>query len=96
MKNFFIKFGFMLCMGAAGLLLMAYLAPFVPPDKFWPVSFFGLAYPYILLANFVFLVFYHNHLFHGRRIAFNTKFIAHIVEWQHFAVYGYFIPVGFE
>lgn len=56
MKNFFSKFGFTLNIGAAFLLLLAYLAPFVPPDFFWPISFFGLAYPYLVLINFIFLL----------------------------------------
>jgi len=55
-KKFFSKFGFTLNIGASFLLLLAYLAPFVPPDYFWPLSFFGLAYPYLVLVNFIFLV----------------------------------------
>jgi len=55
-KNFFSKFGFTLNIGAALLLLLSYLAPFVPPDFFWPLSFFGLAYPYLVLVNFIFLI----------------------------------------
>jgi len=55
-KNFFSKFGFTLNIGTAFVLLLAYLAPFVPPDFFWPLSFFGLAYPYLVLINFIFLV----------------------------------------
>ncbi|NEW81971.1 MAG: endonuclease/exonuclease/phosphatase family protein [Mariniphaga sp.] len=56
MKNFFSKFGFTLNIGAVFLLLLAYLAPYVPPDFFWPLSFFGLAYPYLMLVNLIFLV----------------------------------------
>jgi len=55
-KNFFSKFGFALNIGLVFLLLLAYLAPFVPPDYFWPLSFFGLAYPYLVLVNLIFLV----------------------------------------
>lgn len=55
-KNFFSKFGFTLNIGAVILLLLSYLAPFVPPDLFWPLSFFGLAYPYLVLVNFIFLI----------------------------------------
>jgi len=55
-KKFFSKFGFTLNIGAAFLLLLSYLAPFVPPDLFWPLSFFGLAYPYLVLVNFIFLI----------------------------------------
>lgn len=56
MKNFFSKFGFTLNIGITILLLLSYLAPIVPPDSFWPLSLFGLAYPYLVLLNFVFLV----------------------------------------
>jgi len=55
-KNFFSKFGFTLNIGAAFLLLLAYLAPFLPPDFFWPLAFLGLSYPYLALVNIVFLV----------------------------------------
>ncbi|MBL4651855.1 MAG: endonuclease/exonuclease/phosphatase family protein [Flavobacteriales bacterium] len=40
------------------LLLITYLAPFVPPDIFWPIAFFGLAYPFILLINIVFGIYW--------------------------------------
>ena len=56
MKNFFSEFGFTLNIGVAFLLLLSYLAPFVPPDIFWPLSFFGLAFPYLVLVNILFLV----------------------------------------
>ena len=56
MKKLFSKFGFALNVGIAFLLLLAYLASIVPPDSFWPFSFFGLAYPYLVLPNLIFLV----------------------------------------
>jgi endonuclease/exonuclease/phosphatase family metal-dependent hydrolase len=40
------------------LLLLAYLAPLVNPTKFWPIAFFGLAYPFVLLLNALFVVFW--------------------------------------
>jgi endonuclease/exonuclease/phosphatase family metal-dependent hydrolase len=55
-RDFFSKFGFTLNIGASFLLLLSYLAPFVPPDTFWPFSFFGLAFPYLMLVNLIFLV----------------------------------------
>jgi len=39
-------------------LLMSYLAAFVSPEILWIFAFFGLAYPYILLANICFMVFW--------------------------------------
>ena len=41
----------------AGLsLLLSYFAPFISPDDFWPLAFFGLAFPYIVLVNIIFLL----------------------------------------
>lgn len=45
-------------MAAAGALLVAYLAVHISPEKFALPAFFGLAYPYILLLNIIFLVFW--------------------------------------
>lgn len=56
MGSFFSKMGFAVNIGTAFLLLLGYLAQFVPPDNFWPLSFFGLAFPYLSLLNVVFLV----------------------------------------
>ena len=35
-------------------LLISYLAPVTDPKKFWPIAFFGLAYPVLLLINLIF------------------------------------------
>jgi endonuclease/exonuclease/phosphatase family metal-dependent hydrolase len=32
-------------------LIFAYLAPYISPAIFWPIAFFGLAFPVIVLAN---------------------------------------------
>lgn len=40
------------------LLLLTYLAPFIPPQIFWPLSIFGLAYPFLLLINILFFIFW--------------------------------------
>jgi endonuclease/exonuclease/phosphatase family metal-dependent hydrolase len=37
-------------------LLLAYLCPFVHPSTFWPLPFFGLAYPVIMLVILLLLV----------------------------------------
>jgi len=34
-------------------LICAYLAPYISPAVFWPLAFFGLAYPVILVANII-------------------------------------------
>jgi endonuclease/exonuclease/phosphatase family metal-dependent hydrolase len=39
-------------------LLVSYLAPVTDPRKFWIFAFFGLAYPPILLTNFLMIVYW--------------------------------------
>ena len=39
-------------------LLISYLAVYIPPDKFWVPSFFGLAFPFFVAANILFIVFW--------------------------------------
>ncbi len=39
-------------------LLISYLSVYIAPDKFWIPSFFGLAFPFIAMANFLFIVFW--------------------------------------
>jgi endonuclease/exonuclease/phosphatase family metal-dependent hydrolase len=40
------------------LTLLSYFAPKTPPDKSWLLIFLGLGYPWLLLANFLCLVFW--------------------------------------
>ncbi|MDF3077264.1 MAG: Endonuclease/exonuclease/phosphatase [Sphingobacteriaceae bacterium] len=44
--------------GLAVLLLLSYLASVVNPASFWPLAFLGLGYPFLLLVNFLFIVFW--------------------------------------
>lgn len=39
-------------------LLISYLAVFIPPDTFWIPSFFGLAFPFFVTANILFIIFW--------------------------------------
>jgi len=39
-------------------LLLGYLAPYIDPRKFWPIAFFGLAYPPLLLANVIMIMYW--------------------------------------
>src|SRR5690606_27918370 len=39
-------------------LLMAYLAPWISPNLFWPMAFFGIAYPVLLGINLIFVLFW--------------------------------------
>jgi endonuclease/exonuclease/phosphatase family metal-dependent hydrolase len=39
-------------------LLLSYLATTTDPEKYWHIALFGLAYPFILLANTLFIIFW--------------------------------------
>lgn len=43
---------------AVVLLLLSYLAPLIKPQTFWPIAFFGIAYPILLIVNLLFVVFW--------------------------------------
>ena len=38
--------------------LFAYVSPYFSPNTFWPLAFFGLATPYLLLLNVIFALFW--------------------------------------
>ncbi|MDZ4758865.1 MAG: endonuclease/exonuclease/phosphatase family protein [Bacteroidota bacterium] len=40
------------------LLLGSYLAPWVNPENYWMVAFLGLMHPFLLLINFLFVVYW--------------------------------------
>jgi endonuclease/exonuclease/phosphatase family metal-dependent hydrolase len=40
------------------LLLLSYTAPYVDPERFWPVAFIGMAYLPLIALNAVFVVFW--------------------------------------
>ena len=56
--SFFNKVVFILNIGAAVALLLSYLAAYVNPATFWLLAFFGLAYPFLLLTNFLFIIYW--------------------------------------
>lgn len=39
-------------------ILLSYLAPIVNPSTFWPLSFFGLFYPVLLIINIAFVIYW--------------------------------------
>lgn len=43
---------------AVVFLLLAYLSPFINPENFWIISFFGLFFPIFFLLNILFLIFW--------------------------------------
>ncbi|RVU01253.1 endonuclease [Mucilaginibacter limnophilus] len=54
LERFLLWTNYLLC----AALLISYLAPVVNPEKFWPLAFFGLAYPPILLLNMLAILYW--------------------------------------
>jgi endonuclease/exonuclease/phosphatase family metal-dependent hydrolase len=50
-KRFITHILLLLNLGLIISLICAYLAPYISPAIFWPLAFFGLAYPVIVLLN---------------------------------------------
>jgi endonuclease/exonuclease/phosphatase family metal-dependent hydrolase len=56
--SIFTKIAFFVNIIFAISLLVSYLAVYISPDKFWLIAFFGLAYPFLLLINLLFFLFW--------------------------------------
>lgn len=56
--HFFSKIILAVNVLAVGALLLSYLASYLDPHTFWPASFFGLAYPGILVMNILFIIYW--------------------------------------
>jgi endonuclease/exonuclease/phosphatase family metal-dependent hydrolase len=56
LKHFINRFFFYLNILAGVALLLSYLSTYISPAKIWVLAFFGLAYPYILLVNVLFML----------------------------------------
>ena len=59
---------------------LAYLSPFIHPGKFWIPSFFGLAYPWLLLFNIGFIIFWLSF----KKKYFLFSLVTIILGWNHF------------
>ena len=64
-------------------LLTSYLSVYISPDKFWIPSFFGLAYPYILLGNILFVLYW---LFSSSKFAL-ISIITILLGYHHLQNY---------
>lgn len=61
--------------------LFSYLSPLLHPSQFWPASFLGLSYPWLLLLNILFIFFWalKKHYY----FLFSTACI--LIGWGHFS-----------
>jgi len=56
--NFIDKIFLWLNIFLCASLLISYLAPIADPSKYWYIAFFGLAYPFLLLGNIIFVIYW--------------------------------------
>lgn len=66
-----------------GALLLSYLSVFISPEKIWVLAFFGLAYPFLLIINFGFVVFW----IYKKRKTFLISLIAILLGWTYLVSY---------
>lgn len=64
-------------------LLISYFSVLIPPDKLWIPSLFGMAYPYLVTANILFIIFW---LFFNSRFAL-LSFISILIGWGFLSRY---------
>jgi len=64
---------------SAAALLFSYLAPLINPANFVLPALFGLAYPYLLMINMVFVLFWMLHL--KKEVLISLLVI--LIGWNH-------------
>lgn len=62
-------------------LLLVYAGVFIAPDKFWPIAYAGLAYPYILIIHILFILYW---ILRAKR-QFLISSIAVLLGWNFLA-----------
>jgi len=60
-------------------LLLSYLSTYISPAKIWVLAFFGLAYPYILFLNVLFMIYW---IFRLKK-EFLVSFLAILIGLNH-------------
>ncbi|MFA6949595.1 MAG: hypothetical protein WCQ70_02820, partial [Lentimicrobiaceae bacterium] len=69
--------------GVLFLLVLGYLAAYIPPDKNWMFAFAGLIFPYVVIANIIFIFIW---LFLRRKL-FWISLIALLICWNRLSNY---------
>lgn len=64
-------------------LLLSYLSVYVSPEKVWLLAFFGLAYPFLLIANVLFSIFW----IYKRKKIFILSLLAVLLGWNYLSSY---------
>jgi endonuclease/exonuclease/phosphatase family metal-dependent hydrolase len=82
------RVAFVLSTLAALALLISYAAPYVSPVYFSPIAFFGLAYPYLLLVNVLFVIYWLCFM----KLKFIFPLLAILAGYTHVGHYFNFSP----
>ena len=61
------------------ITFLSYLSPYINPESFWPVNFIGIAYPWLLLLNLLFVAFW----LLRRNWYFLFSFACILMGWSH-------------
>ncbi len=83
-RNFFNGIAMFFNHIAAIGLLISYFAPYVSPENFWFLAFFGLAYPVFVILNLLFVIYWAGQL--KRRMFYSL--IILLCGWSHIWEYG--------
>ncbi|MEA2105232.1 MAG: endonuclease/exonuclease/phosphatase family protein [Bacteroidota bacterium] len=83
MKNIIYKILKYLNIIFIAALLLAYLSVYISPAKVWILAFFGLAYPFVLIINLLFLIFW----IAKQRLFLIFPLIAILSGWNYLNTY---------
>jgi endonuclease/exonuclease/phosphatase family metal-dependent hydrolase len=83
-RNFFNSIAMFLNHIVAIGLIISYFAPYVSPENFWFLAFFGLAYPIFVLLNILFVIYWGGQL--KKRMFYSLIII--LSGWVHISEYA--------
>ncbi|MDY6801912.1 MAG: endonuclease/exonuclease/phosphatase family protein [Bacteroidota bacterium] len=83
MKNIIYKILKYLNIIFIAALLLSYLSVYISPAKIWILAFFGLAYPFLLIINLLFLIFW----IAKQRLFLIFPLIAILSGWNYLNTY---------
>jgi endonuclease/exonuclease/phosphatase family metal-dependent hydrolase len=89
-RNFFNRMAMLFNHIAAIALLISYLAPYISPENFWFIAFFGLAYPVLLIINILFVIYWSIQF---KKNAFYSLIIV-ISGWSQIQCYAQINPIS--
>lgn len=77
--SFFSRILLLINLLAVVALLLSYLASFISPEKYWIMGLFGLSYPFMLIINGVFIIYWLIAL----RLNFLISFVAILIGFTY-------------